>query len=822
MGQVKQEFSPNSKSHPVRQTESQIPEPLAEPSIPSPQASPIGQMLNRISNTPFASTHAAILNRAPASQQSSNRQMLLQLQRQYGNSYVQQVVQRARQTERPKIHTKLTLGAVGDKYEQEADLVAKQVVGRISSASVEPIQRMEAEDEELAQMKPDIQRQATSDKTTVEPSIEDAIQQTRGSGQPLAESVRVPMEQAFGADFSGVKVHADARSDQLNRSIQAKAFTTGQDMFFRQGEYSPSSRSGQELIAHELTHVVQQQGNRVVSEEKQPVGEQRGREVQTDRTKANLLQRKAKALRGKVNGSDVEVQDRIEITAVNQTGGSQPVLGNNLLPPSLPQIPADERFGYVANVPATPSVDVSKLADDYKSGFRVPAEIPFRFRLVVGINSYESLSQPNQARGEVQQSLTRARTNVGYPYYAFGYTWHPIFAGKTETDVKNAKAGFVPLKFKGQPSDYLAAVDSVVTARENFPYGKFRDMVTRNSQTKEYVRQLATQENFPIPVGHIYIHTGDPDAEHFTVVDGGNAPSGGTPLFDKYQQLLSHRVSKDRQALNPQKYQNYAPNYRKPAPDLISGGYSLEKGRSAGVGPGDELTEVAAAIDMSVRRVMAKQNPLIPYYPEPNTLVRWQSLLQNPNDLQSPYKYELFGTWGSEGDKLKKGLLTNWQSMGGTDKTKATFKPEASIPTGAAGGGERLKARSLLLTTQQLNIIRSQQTIPPSIMKQAWKNVLSSGQNHAYPRSWISKVASTYGVNQNEVWQILVDKNQNTFSVSLKRAMEDMLNLIQEYRQDQRPAPNGQQSPLIEQLAENTLKAISFHQTIVEDIIKSL
>jgi hypothetical protein len=68
------------------------------------------------------------------------------------------------------------------------------------------------------------------------------------------------MGQAMGADFSGVKVHTDTQSDQLNQSIQAKAFTTGQDVFFRQGEYQPESRSGQELIAHELTHVMQQQG----------------------------------------------------------------------------------------------------------------------------------------------------------------------------------------------------------------------------------------------------------------------------------------------------------------------------------------------------------------------------------------------------------------------------------------------------------------------------------------------------------------------------------------------------------------------------------
>ncbi|NEO85805.1 MAG: DUF4157 domain-containing protein, partial [Spirulina sp. SIO3F2] len=79
-------------------------------------------------------------------------------------------------------------------------------------------------------------------------------------GQPLADSVRQPMENAFGANFGGVRIHTDNTADQLNRSIQAQAFTTGQDVFFRQGAYTPTNKGGQELLAHELTHVVQQSG----------------------------------------------------------------------------------------------------------------------------------------------------------------------------------------------------------------------------------------------------------------------------------------------------------------------------------------------------------------------------------------------------------------------------------------------------------------------------------------------------------------------------------------------------------------------------------
>jgi hypothetical protein len=68
------------------------------------------------------------------------------------------------------------------------------------------------------------------------------------------------MEPAFGADFSGVRVHSDSKAHGLNQSLQARAFTTGQDIFFRGGEYNPGSSAGKELVAHELTHVVQQNG----------------------------------------------------------------------------------------------------------------------------------------------------------------------------------------------------------------------------------------------------------------------------------------------------------------------------------------------------------------------------------------------------------------------------------------------------------------------------------------------------------------------------------------------------------------------------------
>ena len=108
-----------------------------------------------------------------------------------------------------------------------------------------------------------VQRRPSTGGIAATDDLETSIQQSRGGGQPLADDIKQPMEQAFGADFTNVNIHTDDNSDKLNKSIQARAFTTGQDIFFRQGEYSPGSNTGKELLAHELTHVVQQNGSAV-------------------------------------------------------------------------------------------------------------------------------------------------------------------------------------------------------------------------------------------------------------------------------------------------------------------------------------------------------------------------------------------------------------------------------------------------------------------------------------------------------------------------------------------------------------------------------
>jgi len=107
----------------------------------------------------------------------------------------------------------------------------------------------------------------------VTPEVESTIERARGGGQGLDHGVRRQMETAFGSDFSGVHVHTGLEAHTLNRAVSAVAFTTGQDIFFRDGAYDPVSSGGRELLAHELTHVVQQGGGSGVAQGKLVVGE---------------------------------------------------------------------------------------------------------------------------------------------------------------------------------------------------------------------------------------------------------------------------------------------------------------------------------------------------------------------------------------------------------------------------------------------------------------------------------------------------------------------------------------------------------------------
>lgn len=102
-----------------------------------------------------------------------------------------------------------------------------------------------------------VQRSATG-PTELDDALAVRINRARSSGRSLDAQVQREMGEKMQADFGRVRVHTGEEAHALNQQLSARAFTTGQDIFFRNEEYNPLSNRGQELIAHELTHVLQQ------------------------------------------------------------------------------------------------------------------------------------------------------------------------------------------------------------------------------------------------------------------------------------------------------------------------------------------------------------------------------------------------------------------------------------------------------------------------------------------------------------------------------------------------------------------------------------
>jgi len=94
----------------------------------------------------------------------------------------------------------------------------------------------------------------------VHPDVEAAIGAARGTGRPADRAVTTRVGAALGDSLADVRIHADGAAAALARSVSARAFTVGSDIFFGPGEYRPATGDGQELLAHELVHVVQQRG----------------------------------------------------------------------------------------------------------------------------------------------------------------------------------------------------------------------------------------------------------------------------------------------------------------------------------------------------------------------------------------------------------------------------------------------------------------------------------------------------------------------------------------------------------------------------------
>jgi hypothetical protein len=143
------------------------------------------------------------------------------------------------------LQAKLTIGEPGDVYEQEADRVADRVSATPAHAAV-------------SSAPPRIQRLAGPAMGAMDAAPASVDQALSSPGRPLAPAVRDDMERRLGHDFSRVRVHSDSAAAQSARDVNAHAYTIGHDIVFDSGKFAPDTGEGRHLLAHELTHVVQQ------------------------------------------------------------------------------------------------------------------------------------------------------------------------------------------------------------------------------------------------------------------------------------------------------------------------------------------------------------------------------------------------------------------------------------------------------------------------------------------------------------------------------------------------------------------------------------
>ena len=163
------------------------------------------------------------------------------------------------------VQPKLTLSLPGDSYEQEADRVSEQVM-RMPEPPLRrafprgggcPTCQTKQPDHKDERLQTKRVQAGETEQTTTPPSVQEVL---AAPGQPLDQATRGFMEQRFGFDFSRVRVHSDAAAEQSARDVNARAYTAGDNIVFGAGGFTPSTREGRRLIAHELTHVVQQGG----------------------------------------------------------------------------------------------------------------------------------------------------------------------------------------------------------------------------------------------------------------------------------------------------------------------------------------------------------------------------------------------------------------------------------------------------------------------------------------------------------------------------------------------------------------------------------
>jgi hypothetical protein len=162
----------------------------------------------------------------------------------------------------PAVQLKLTVNRAGDTFEQEADRIADRVMRAPepeAKGEVEVPRQPATPAVQKKPVTPGLQlKEESGAAPTADADVQSAIARKSTSGQPMAPDVRAFMESRFNADFSNVRIHSDAESAGISNQLGARAFTHRNHLFFSHAQYQPGTGEGKQLLAHELTHTIQQ------------------------------------------------------------------------------------------------------------------------------------------------------------------------------------------------------------------------------------------------------------------------------------------------------------------------------------------------------------------------------------------------------------------------------------------------------------------------------------------------------------------------------------------------------------------------------------
>jgi hypothetical protein len=232
-----------------------------------------------------------------------------------------------RALDRLPLQAKLRVNQPGDTYEQEADQVAAQVM-RMPEPRVQRACACggeagpDSECEACRAKRLGLQRKSDNVAGTDAPtSVHNVL---RSPGQPLDTSARSFMEPRFGQDFSQVRVHTDAQAAESARAVNALAYTVGHDVVFGAGQYGPGTSAGQLLLAHELTHVLQQrqEGGALQRQGSVPATHSQSH-MSHDSVQATRLTNRTEEQQASVGGAPPVIQMKL---AINQTEEQEEIL----------------------------------------------------------------------------------------------------------------------------------------------------------------------------------------------------------------------------------------------------------------------------------------------------------------------------------------------------------------------------------------------------------------------------------------------------------------------------------------------------------------